>query len=247
MGCQLVPMGLPAGAGGLCLRPVCWLRGSGVTWVVWGAGIWLRTLALSVCTTLRPPTHPLLLAPLCPPAACSHPSLPALFHHPPAPACILALPVLSRCLHLPTRRLHPLLPCLLLPTGSSHPEVGRRVPPLSGVLIPRATRKGDRDGDRASAGHVPSSCAHCGGWRGLGGHWGLRGLWVGERGAGCLTAHSSQLPAPAAGAKPDWILNWKINLDSYEPQPLPSPCARDPAAHTPCLPRLPAPSYRWGN
>lgn len=52
--------------------------------------------------------------------------------------------------------------------------------------------------------------------------WGVGGAGgpgLGVHGTSCLTAHSSQLPAPAAGAKPDWILNWKINPESCEPQP----------------------------
>lgn len=73
--------------------------------------------------------------------------------------------------------------------------------------------------------------------------WGERGAWGpwrGERGTGCLTAHSSRLPAPAVGAKPDWILNWKINLDSCELQLLSSPLRQGPSC--PYLPPAPAAS-----
>ena len=180
-----------------------------------------------------------LLAPLCPPIACAHPSLPAPSHRlcvpthflrPPLPACACTAPTRARlhpdaacALALPTPA-HALpaptvLPCLLLPTGLSPPSPG----PLG---------QGIGMGVQHQPGMSPSLCPPVG---------------LGECGAGFLTAHSSPLPAPAAGAKPDWILNWKINLDSCESQPLPSLCARDPAARTPCLPRLPAPSHRWGN
>lgn len=69
---------------------------------------------------------------------------------------------------------------------------------------------------------------------------------MGERGVGCLTAHSSQLPALAMGAKPDWILNWKINLESGEARPLSSPCARHVATCTSPLPLLQLGKLRHG-
>lgn len=173
-------MGRPACHSGL---PAVRLRGSGVGWVARGSRAVRRGAG---CTALPAPTrpcphlraicvrlpalaHPLLLASLCPPAACAHPSLPAHLHHPPVPACLLMLPVLSRCLHLPTRRLRlPSFPARSCP---------RRVPPAAsrGSPFPKTTGVGDRDGDLASTGHVPPSCDRWRGWRWFGGRGGRGG------------------------------------------------------------------------
>lgn len=121
---------------------VTWLCGSGVGWVVWGAAC--ASLPVPACTRLHPhavclhlPTHPCLCS------YTAHPCLRASW----------------RCLHShPAYTCPPTLtPCLLLPTGPSHSEAGGRVPPsLLGVLIPRASGAGDRDGDLASSGHIPA-------------------------------------------------------------------------------------------
>lgn len=232
---------MPAGADGVPSSPrrapVAWLRGSGVGWVAWGAGLRGGELAAQPCP------HRPACACLHPHTVCVHLPAPA---RPPIPACALTPPTRA-CLHPdaactltlptpPTHRLHPpSFPACSCPRGLPiQRQAGGCPPPCRGALSPGPPGQGTEMGIWHQPGTSPLLCPP----------WGPR---VGEHGAGCLTAHSSRLPAPAAGAKPNWILNWKINLDSRESQGLPSPCTRVPAACTPCLPRLPAPSYRWGN
>lgn len=116
MGCQLVPMGLQAGASGLCLWPVCWLRGSGVTWVVWGAGIWLRTLVLSVRTILRPPTHSCLHLSAHPLPAPTRPCLRSSTTHPRLPASWRCLYSRAACT-CPPAACTPFFPACSSPRG----------------------------------------------------------------------------------------------------------------------------------
>lgn len=149
---------------------------------------------------------------------------------PPAPTCSLHVPThphpcscathlhpgaaCACCLRPPTGA----CPCLLPPTLPACSWAPRRVSQSPRhVPIPGDTEAGGRDGELPSFRHVPAArdaqsggtARARGGWGpreggwGLGdGGWGPRGA---ERGAGCLTAHSSQLPALATGAKPDWF------------------------------------------
>lgn len=146
--------------------------------------------------------------------------------HPPTPACTLTPPT-RPCLHpdaactftLPTPAHPPSFPACSCPQGAPSQPVP---PSLPGIPLPRATGQVTEMGIWHQPGTSPIlSPPRWLGW--LEGVWGQRGPWRGERGAGCLTAHSSWLLAPAAGAKPDWILNWKINLESCEPNPCPLP------------------------
>ena len=135
------------GASGLAAWQWCRLGGTASRAVRWGAGCTILPAPAHPCLRLPAPSHH-LRAP-----ACAHPPTPACTYLPtrclrsPIPACAPTPPT-HACLHpdtactltLPTPA-HPppaptLIPCLLLPTGPSQSEGGRRVPPsLPGVPI----------------------------------------------------------------------------------------------------------------
>lgn len=167
-------------------------------------GCWMRSMMASPGQHLVGPPHPCL-----PPlwrwddghrgsVACAHPPAACA---PPPPTCVLPALLL----------VPPLFPACLCPRASSHPD---RPCPQAVSTAPGTLRQVMETGAASSSAHL---CAQSGGkararrdgWRPWDDDrgprdcgWGPQGA---EHGAGCLTAHSSQQPAPAAGAKPDWI------------------------------------------